>query len=192
MITAVMGFSTPMDMERLKATIEHRLLGRYDRFRQRAVETMLPIGAPHWEDYPAFDINEHIHSISLPPPADQAALQDVVSDLMSTQLDFDKPLWEVHVIENYGEGSALVTRLHHCIADGIALMQVLLSLTDTDPDAPWPTSEMERERRGRNPLATLFRPARSAIKLTTKVTGTLVNEGLETLSNPSRRPARRD
>jgi WS/DGAT/MGAT family acyltransferase len=54
-----------------------------------------------------------------------------LSDLASTPLDFSKPLWQTHLVE-HGSGSVLVSRIHHCIADGIALIQVLLSLTDTE------------------------------------------------------------
>jgi len=201
MITGVMVFDAPMDFEQLKATIEHRLL-RFDRFRQRVVQPRLPLGSLYWEDDPDFDLNNHLQRATLPPPGDQAALQELVSLLMSTQLDFSKPLWQFHLVENYGDGStgpvlsetegltagscALIGRLHHCIADGIALIHVLLSLTDTDPDAPWPVAQPEaRRRRGRNPLAALFRPARSAFKTTARVTETLWHEGLETLANPS-------
>ena len=65
---------------------------------------------------------------------------------MSTPLDFSKPLWQIHVIDKYGEGSAIVARMHHSIADGLALVYVLLSLTDMTPDAPWPEpQEVEEE-----------------------------------------------
>ena len=57
MITGVMVFGTPMDCERLKATLEERLL-RFDRFRQRIVRPVL--GAPYWEDDPDFDLNYHV------------------------------------------------------------------------------------------------------------------------------------
>jgi WS/DGAT/MGAT family acyltransferase len=45
-------------------------------------------------------------------------------------------LWQFRLVENYHEGAALVARFHHCIADGIALVGVMHSLTDTAPDAP--------------------------------------------------------
>jgi len=185
MITGVMVFGTPMDFERLKATVEHRLL-RFDRFRQRVVQSWGPLGRAYWEDDPHFDLNAHLERLTLPPPGDQAALQEVVSLLMSTQLDFSKPLWQLHLVENYGEGCAIVARLHHCIADGIALVQVLLSLTDAVPDAPWPMAQPKKPgRRGWNPLEPVTRPARSAYRTTARVAGTLLHEGFETLVNPS-------
>ena len=48
---------------------------------------------------------------------------------MSTPLDMSRPLWDAHLIENYHDGSVMLTRIHHCIADGTALIHVLLGLT---------------------------------------------------------------
>ena len=76
MITGVMIFGTSMDLDRLKATIEQRLL-RFDRFRQHIIAPRLPMCGYQWQDYRRFDLDEHIHPITLPPPGDQAALQAV-------------------------------------------------------------------------------------------------------------------
>ena len=57
----------------------------------------------------------------------------MVSTLMSTPQDPTKPLWQFQYIENYRGGSAVVARIHHCIADGVALIRVLLGLTDDSP-----------------------------------------------------------
>jgi WS/DGAT/MGAT family acyltransferase len=185
MITGVMIFDAPMDFEHLKATVESYLL-RFDRFRQRVIPPRLPMGPSYWEDDPNFDLDHHLQRVTLSPPGDQAVLQDLVSELMSKQLDFFKPLWQLHLVENYGDGCALIGRLHHCIADGIALIHVLLSMTDTDPDAPWPVARpRETRQRGWRPLATLLRPAQSVVKTTLRVTETLWHESLETLVNPS-------
>jgi hypothetical protein len=55
---------------------------------------------------------------------------------MSQQLDFSRPLWQVHLIGSYDGGCALAGRVHHCLADGPALMDTLLALTDTETSAP--------------------------------------------------------
>ncbi len=186
MISGILVLGAPMDYDRLKATLESRLL-RFRRFRQRVIQPQSPVGTPYWEDDPCFDIDNHLGRISLPPPADQAALQDLASTLASTQLDFDRPLWHMYLVENYGQGSAVICRLHHCIGDGLALVHVLLSLTDQDPDAPWPEAppevEKERARPGRRRL---FRRTRSVFRKTRRATRILVREGLETLANPER------
>jgi diacylglycerol O-acyltransferase len=184
MITGVMVFGTPMDRERLKATVEHRLL-RFDRFRKRPI--MPAFGSPYWEDDPDFDLNYHVQRAVLPPPGDQASLQDLASLLSSTQLDFSKPLWQIHLVEKYGDGCALICRLHHSIGDGLALVHVLLSLTDAAADAPWPeTSLQEIERRGRGQRPQPFRRTRTALRTTRRVVGALGQGGWQMLTRPSR------
>src|SRR6266480_4386960 len=63
------------------------------------------------------------------------ALRALVSELMSTPLDMTKPLWHVHLIDGHDHGSVVLARIHHSIADGIALVSVMLSLTDPSPQA---------------------------------------------------------
>lgn len=185
MITGLFIFDQPVDFERLKQVLNQRLV-RLDRFRQRVVEPRLGLGSPRWEFDPHFDIANHLHRIALPPPGDQAALQDLVSDLASTPLDYSKPLWQYHLVEGVGQGSALICRLHHCIADGIALMRVLLTLTDDSPDAQWQPPEEDREKRSRNPLRVILSPAAAAVGATRRVTGAVVSTSAELLTNPSR------
>jgi diacylglycerol O-acyltransferase / wax synthase len=132
MVTGVLTFDERLDTSRVRSLLEDRLLA-YPRFRQRVAEAPLGIGPPQWVSDRRFDLDAHLHRIALPEPGDKAALEALVSDLMSTPLDFSKPLWQVHLVD-YGSGSVLVARVHHCIADGIALIQVLLSLTDTEAE----------------------------------------------------------
>ncbi len=127
MITGVMMLAEPMTLARLKHVIRQRFLA-YPRFRQKAVDG--PAGAA-WQDDENFDLNWHVRLSALPGRAGKRELERFVSQLASTPLDKTKPLWQFHLIERYHGGSALVTRIHHCYADGIALVQVLLSMTDT-------------------------------------------------------------
>ncbi len=163
MITGFFEFAEPLDYERLRATVDVRLVQRWARFRQRANMSRLPLRGPYWEDDPYFDLDNHIFRIGLPSPGDERALKEMISKLASRPLDKSKPLWEFHLIENLaGGGSFLVARLHHAIADGIALMSVLMTLCDVDPHAAWPEPESEEmhRRRGREVRA-LFHPAAS-------------------------------
>lgn len=135
MVTGLLVFDEQVDPRRLRTTLERRLLP-LDRFRQRVRESALGIALPHWEEDENFDLDAHLHRVAVPAPGDQAALQALVSDLMSTPLDMSKPLWQMHLVDGLrGGGSALLVRIHHCIADGIALVRVLLSLTDPTPRA---------------------------------------------------------
>ncbi|MBL8111969.1 MAG: wax ester/triacylglycerol synthase family O-acyltransferase [Acidobacteria bacterium] len=166
MVTGVLTFDEPLDFASLTRVIGDGLKP-YPRFRQRVVEPRLPLGSPRWELDPAFDLHSHVHRVALPSPGDQQALQELVSDLMSTPLDFSKPLWQFHLIEGYGSGCAVLARLHHAIADGIALIQVLLSLTDQAPPVPEappvPPEPTGWERLG-SMTETLLKPTVDALK----------------------------
>ena len=76
-----------------------------------------------------------MHHLALPAPGDAAALQELVGDLMTMPLDRSRPLWHMYMVDGFGDGAAMIIRMHHCIADGIALARVMLSLTDSEPDA---------------------------------------------------------
>ncbi|MFN2166162.1 MAG: wax ester/triacylglycerol synthase domain-containing protein, partial [Anaerolineae bacterium] len=182
MITGMIIFDEPLDYERFLATVEHRFVGRFPRFRQRIVRSRL--GRPHWENDPTFDLAAHIHRIALPAPGDRHALEALVGDLMSMPLDFSKPLWQFHLVENREGRNALLIRLHHCIADGIALIQVMLSLTDTDADAPWPQSDTARKPKGWNPLAPITRPAKVALDVAQNLASATLRTGLSVAQDP--------
>jgi diacylglycerol O-acyltransferase len=139
MITGVMVLGAPLDRARLRATIERRLLA-FDRFPQRAVASRWRRGTLYWEDDPDFDLDHHLRPLVLPAPGDQATLQEDVSRLASTPLDLSRPLWQFHLVETFGQGSALVCRFYHWLGDGLALVQVLIAPTDTEPDVAWPAT----------------------------------------------------
>jgi diacylglycerol O-acyltransferase / wax synthase len=182
-IDCVLWFETPVDWERFRDVITERLVERYPRFRQCVSESPVPGRGPHWEDDEDFDLETHLHHLALPSPGDKAALQALVADLIVRPLDRARPLWEMYAIDGYGEGAALLCRMHHCIADGIALARVLLSLTDEAPDAgvaPAPISPQEDA----GPLGRLVRPAARAVGAARKVAGTLAHESVESLLHP--------
>lgn len=132
-VTAVMMFRDQLDQERLRRLVEDRLLV-HDRFRQRVVETKGRRGKPHWEDVAEFRLADHLHVARLPEPADEPTLQEFVGEVMSTPLDYARPLWHLYYVENFGGGSAVVARLHHCMGDGVALVRLMLSLTSDEPE----------------------------------------------------------
>jgi WS/DGAT/MGAT family acyltransferase len=132
-ITSVMTFRERLDAQRVKRTLHDQFLV-FRRFMQRPVEE---VGAHYWETDPKFDLDRHLHRVALPGAGGKRELQDLVSDLASTPLDPAHPMWQFHLIERYrGSGSALVARIHHCYADGVALMRVLLALTDSELKPP--------------------------------------------------------
>jgi WS/DGAT/MGAT family acyltransferase len=133
MIVGVWVFETPMARERLLARLRERLLV-FDRFRQ--VVRTDATGA-WWVDDPAFDLDHHVVDARLPRPGGARGLQRLAARLAAQPLPAGRPLWQFHLVEDYDGASALVTRIHHCIADGIALVKVMLSMSDDGtPAAP--------------------------------------------------------
>jgi WS/DGAT/MGAT family acyltransferase len=185
MITAVMIFEGELNFERLRTTIEKRLL-TYDRFRQRVIEPAGLFGPVTWELDPNYDLDAHIRRVGLPDPGDKGELENLVSDLMSTPLDYNKPLWQMHIVENYGDGFAVISRLHHCIADGIALMRVLLSLTDDSPDALWVEEEVVENGKRRGMLRRALGPAVGVANTTGRFSGTVLRQSVKTVRHPGR------
>jgi len=134
MIVGVLIFDGPIDHDRLKATIAERLRP-FRRFRQRVVDDA---ASSSWEDDPEFSIDHHLTRARLPGKADKPALERYCARMASEPLDPARPLWQFTLIENYRGGTALLSRIHHCIADGIALIGVMLKLTDTTAEMPPP------------------------------------------------------
>ncbi|MBT3256418.1 MAG: wax ester/triacylglycerol synthase family O-acyltransferase [Deltaproteobacteria bacterium] len=185
MITAFMEFEDLIDFKRLRATIESRV-ATFPRFRKKVVRPVSGMGMPTWEMDRHFDIRSHIHRVALPSPGGKAELQEMVSDMMAAPLDPHKPLWQVHLIENFGEGSVVLFRIHHCIADGIALIYVLLAAADSEADASWP-EELPRKQKKMSsfdfqwPIAGVIRGAQKVKDTTRKLGQKLVEEFRDTV-----------
>jgi len=184
-IVGVLIFDTPLDHGRLRATLEARLL-RHDRFRMRPVEHRT--GA-WWEEPPRFDIAKHVRLEKL-PTADADSLKRLVARLAALSFDARRPWWDFHLVEHYGTGSALVARFHHSYADGIALIGVMLALTDTAAGAPLetaPPSELKRRTdTGGGVLAQLFAPVSDAAAQAFRLSGGLLEKYRDLLRNPER------
>ena len=110
-------------------------LAEVPRFKQVLRTHPLDLGAPAWVDDAAFDLSHHVRRAAVPHPGDDAALFRLAADLMERRLDRDHPLWECWVIEGLGDGQwAILMKIHHCIADGIATTQLLSRLSDQGRD----------------------------------------------------------
>jgi len=163
MVTGLMLTKAPLDFDKVRALYRQRLPG-FDRFRQRVVERGFPLATPHWEDMPNFDIDQHLHHVALPVPHDQAALNALIADLASSPLDHEQPLWQVHVVDRVGRGSALIMRFHHCIGDGTAMMSLTQQLFDPVPGAaPRRRAPVAVTKAGRPAGPALLAPALDAI-----------------------------
>jgi WS/DGAT/MGAT family acyltransferase len=120
------------------------------RCRQVLRTHPLDLGAPEWVDDPHFDITRHLHRLALPHPGGDAELFQTIATVMERRLDRERPLWECYVIEGLSDDRwAVLTKIHHCIADGIATTQMLARFSDDRDD-----------RGGANTFATDIRAAK--------------------------------
>jgi len=135
MIVGVWLLDPAIRYEALAERINDKLL-KYGRFRQKVVQDAM--GAS-WVEDDAFEPANHVVKHTLRRrrgQSERAALQELAGELATTPLDPTRPLWQFHFIEHYEGGSALIARVHHCIADGIALISVMMSITDGGMDPP--------------------------------------------------------
>ena len=183
-IVGVLMLAPPADIGRIETTLAERILA-FHRFRRR-VESR-PTGM-WWCDDPHFDIARHIKRVRLPRPGGKAELERYVAELASRPLDPARPLWEFQIVEDYEQGAAIVARIHHAIADGIALVDVMLSLTDDRPNAPL----MRRQRSaggegglGLN-LQELLGPAGEIIGTGLRLTNEAWHSAIDLATHPTR------
>jgi WS/DGAT/MGAT family acyltransferase len=166
------------DFDLMAARLEEGLVARFPRFRQRVTDALGR--RPAFEDDPAFELDSHLRRLMLPPPGDRAALQAAVGGLIELPLDPGRPLWEAHLIEGFGDGAAVLWRMHHCIADGIALARVMLSVSD-DADA---AIEPAPPRPARGALRRLADGPLGALSAARRLGGAAVHEATESLVHP--------
>ncbi|BBZ38060.1 WS/DGAT/MGAT family O-acyltransferase [Mycobacterium conspicuum] len=131
---AIGGFAViegpPPEQDALVSTFAERVRA-CPRFGQRLRLRPFDLGAPEWVDDPDFDIERHVRRVALPQPGDDRALHRVIADVMARRLDRDRPLWEIWVIEGLAdERWAMLIKIHHCMADGIAATHMLAGLCD--------------------------------------------------------------
>ena len=117
------------------------------RYRQHVRPVPFELGRPVWVDDPHFDLRYHLRHTALPAPGDDGAFNRLMGRLMSQPLDRERPLWEAWVVEGLEGGRwALVFKVHHCMLDGIAGVELLTVLLDLGPDStigepkPWSPS----------------------------------------------------
>lgn len=144
-VTAAQWFDRPLDREQVAKLLEERMIERFPRFSQRVVEDR----GLWWEDVEDFDVHDRIHELTLPEPAGRAELEKAVGDQVSVPLPWERPLWDLYLIDRYeGGGGAAIFRMHHAIADGFSLVRVLLSLTDDPTCEPVDIAPVSEEHGG--------------------------------------------
>src|SRR5579864_4937903 len=123
---AMLGvFRSRIDFKSLFAHMEERM-HLLPRYRQRVVFAPLNLAHPSLHDDPGFDLANHLFCHELPRGTTEADLMKKVMSVYEQPLARDKPLWELHLFNGLaGGGSAILTKIHHCLADGISGMELL-------------------------------------------------------------------
>ncbi len=125
---------TPPTQEEFAEAVRGRL-PLVPRYRQKVRQIPLDLGQPVWVDDAHFDLGYHLRRTALVKPGDDAALSRLVARIMSQRLDRDRPLWECWVIEGLPRGRwAVLSKVHHCLADGISGNELYRVLFDESPE----------------------------------------------------------
>jgi diacylglycerol O-acyltransferase / wax synthase len=190
MIVGVDVFEKPVSYEAIATLITERLL-KFKRFRQK-VET--DASGSWWVMEKNFQLGQHLvhHTLKARAgsgkgagPAGEAEMQEFVGTLASQPLDPEFPLWQFHLVENYKGTNALVVRIHHCIADGIALVAVMMSLTDQNNGA-----QVQPSRRAKdvdsNPWTPFLKPLTKGTIKAISATGSAWSKSIELMAQPDR------
>src|SRR3954452_10172833 len=109
------------------------------RYRQRLAYPPLGASRPVWVDDPHFNAGYHVRHTALPSPAGEEELRALAGRVFSQQLDREKPLWEIWLVDQVaGDRFALICKTHHALVDGISGVDIMTVLFDLDPDPPEP------------------------------------------------------
>ena len=151
------------------------------RYRQRVREAPASIGRPLWIDDVNFDLDLHLRHVAL-PAGDRFALEQLVGRVMSHPLDRRQPLWEMWLIEGLGDDRwALLSKVHHCMVDGIAGSDLLAVVMDLEPDARPPLASDDWRP---DPEPSRVELARYTGEMTIESIGGIVRGGIDALRHP--------
>src|SRR5579872_5890139 len=132
-IAGVCVFDNTIPFKQFVAAIDSKL-HLLPRYRQVVVEPAFHLGYPTWQDAPDFDIRNHIFHMTVDAPGRQPELEALSSHILTRVMDRRKPLWDIYVIDGLAEGrGAIIVRVHHALADGIAGASLMKIILDPDP-----------------------------------------------------------
>lgn len=131
-VDSLVWTATPIDWERFHEVVRDRLCERYRVFR--SVVAHDDDGAWYWHEQPDFDLESHLTHLTLEEPGGDPELQKLIASQRTVALDRERPLWHMFCVDGFHDGSAVVIRTHHAMADGIRMVQVAMSLFDAAPD----------------------------------------------------------
>ena len=130
-VDSLVWTTEPLDWDRFVSVAKERLWDRYGVFRSVAVHDD---DGWFWEEHRHDSFESHLTRLHLPEPGGDRELQALVASQRTVPLDRSRPLWQMFCIDGFRDGSAVLTRSHHAIADGIRMVQLAMSLFDAAPD----------------------------------------------------------
>ena len=106
-------------------------LHRFEPLRRALVETPYGFHRPMWRENCPVDLAYHVRQLHLPAPGGRRELDDAIAKLIEEPLDRTRPLWEIYVVDGLADGRlAVVTKIHHALADGVASANLLAAALD--------------------------------------------------------------
>lgn len=132
-IEAVMWVDERLDVDRVRGVLQRRMVDRYPVFTWRPEPHESIVSIDHWVEDPTFDLDNHLSIHELPDAGGREEMKAFLEARMSEPLARDRPLWHAHVLQG-SNFAALMMRFHHAMADGTALVRVLLDVTTESPD----------------------------------------------------------
>ena len=144
-VASVMLFEgAPPPYDDLLEAIERRL-GLVPRYRQRLAFVPFGQGRPRWVDDPHLNLRYHVRATALPAPGSERQLMDLAGRVFSQQLDRDKPLWEIWIVEGLEDNRfALLAKTHHALVDGVSGIDIVSVLFDASPQPSAPPDGGQR------------------------------------------------
>jgi WS/DGAT/MGAT family acyltransferase len=137
--------------ERFVEHIESRL-PNIPRYRQRLAPVPFELAHPTWENDPNFNIKNHIRQIQLPPPGTDEQVAILSAELAAIPLARTRPLWEMFIVNGMdGDRSAIVSKIHHCMVDGVSGIDLLMQVVDLSPKPAPPPPQQHWEPRALPP-----------------------------------------
>lgn len=146
-IGSIAVFEGPVDYERFVENLGAKM-HLIPRYQQCVVPAPLNISHPTWEWDPDFDIRRHVIPVQLESPGTDEQLFELATSLFAPMLPRDKPVWEMYLIRGLaGDRSALLTKVHHCLVDGVSGIELLMLVMDVSPTPvpPMPAPEIEKD-----------------------------------------------
>ena len=135
------------------------------RYRQKLRTVPFRLGRPVWVDDPDFDLSYHVRRTALPEPGGDQQLAALMARVMSRRLDRDHPLWEYWVVEGLARDRwALISKVHHCMVDGIGGADLYRLLTEVSAEPAQPPADLA-DKEGAQPPSAVALIAHAAVDM---------------------------